>query len=396
MRPLRPVIASLMIPSALLVATPAATATAHTCQGLEATIVGTNGPDQLTGTELDDVVWLGKGKDSFDGAGGNDVICGGGGKDSLVGGVGDDKIFGEAGNDQIAGSAGNDLLNGGAGKDTMAGGTDNDRVRGGAGNDFFHEDLGDDKIYGGAGRDWLSYFAYYTEPVGVTVDAAAHTVDGAGHDVASSVETYEGTNVADTMIGGPGADDLRARGGDNEVTGGGGNDYLEAFGGEIRAGDGDDYANAGADVTVYLGAGNDQATFAFGSPRIYGEGGNDVFGVEKKQLHAWADGGPGENRISFKGAKRSVTANIGAGTASWQNGQMTFQGVQNIAGTQKNDRLTGSPLSDFIVGGEGNDVIKGLAGNDLLKGGPGRDTIDGGADYDICAGERYRGCEYEA
>jgi Ca2+-binding RTX toxin-like protein len=396
MRPLRPVIASLMIPSALLVATPAATATAHTCQGREATIVGTNGPDQLSGTELDDVVWLGKGKDTFDGAAGNDVICGGGAKDSLVGGVGDDTILGEAGNDSIAGGAGNDLLNGGDGKDTMAGGTDNDRVRGGAGNDFFHEDLGDDKIYGGTGRDWLSYFAYYTDPVGITVNAAAHTIDGAGHDVANSVETYEGTNVADTMVGSPGADDLRARSGDNVVTGNGGNDYLEAFGGEIRAGDGDDYANAGGDVTVYLGAGNDQATFAFGSPHIYGEAGNDVVGLERKQLHAWYDGGPGENRISFKGAKRSVTANIGAGTATWSNSDMTFQNAQNIAGTKKPDHLTGSPLSDFIIGGNGNDRISGLAGNDLLKGGPGADSVDGGGGYDICAGEHYHGCEYEA
>jgi Ca2+-binding RTX toxin-like protein len=198
------------------------------------------------------------------------------------------------------------------------------------------------------------------------------------------------------MIGGPGHDDLRARSGENQVNGNGGDDYLEAFGGVVRAGEGDDYVSVGATAIGYLGSGNDSATVAFGSTTLFGDAGNDVFAVSKKEQHATIDGGAGENRISFRGAGRSVSANIGQGTASWRDSDMSFTGVQNLAGGRKPDRLWGSAVSDFIIGGGGDDVIHGLGGNDLLKGGPGIDSINGGPDYDICAGEHYAGCEYSA
>ncbi|HWS80888.1 MAG TPA: hypothetical protein VN178_07665 [Rubrobacter sp.] len=57
----------------------------NTCHGSAATIVGTDGPDDLTGTSGQDVVALLDGADSFDGLGGDDVICGVIGKDLLVG-----------------------------------------------------------------------------------------------------------------------------------------------------------------------------------------------------------------------------------------------------------------------------------------------------------------------
>lgn len=393
MRHLVPAFAGVLALSTLIGA-PAAQAGTQTCAGRTATIVGTNHADDLAGTELDDVVWLGNGKDHFDGAGGNDVVCGGGGKDALEGGVGDDKIFGEAGNDELSGDAGNDLVKGGDGKDTLAGGTDDDVLKAGPGDDYFHEDLGNDRIVGGPGRDWLSYYAFYTGSTGIRVNTATHTVNGAGHDTTETVETYEGTDAGDSMTGGPDNDDLRARSGENKVQGNGGDDYLEAFGGVVKGGAGDDYVSAGATAIGYLGAGNDSATVAFGSPTLYGEAGNDIFAVSKQEQHATLDGGTGENRITFRAAAKPVTANIGSGSALWNDSSMTFDLIHNIAGTPKTDHLFGSAVSDFIVGGAGNDVIKGMAGNDLIKGGPGIDSMDGGAGYDICTGEHYSGCEY--
>ena len=47
-------------------------------------------------------------------------------------------------------------------------------------------------------------------------------VDSAGHDVASTVETLEGTSRADVMRGSAGSDDLRGGGGRDEIHGMGG------------------------------------------------------------------------------------------------------------------------------------------------------------------------------
>ena len=57
------------------------------CDGLVATIVGTEGADELTGTDEADVIV---------GLGGNDVIVAGAGHDVVCGGIGDDKIVGGA------------------------------------------------------------------------------------------------------------------------------------------------------------------------------------------------------------------------------------------------------------------------------------------------------------
>ncbi len=64
-------------------------------------IVGTNGPDYLTGGGYDD------------------VILGEGGNDAIFGGAGDDRLYGGPGNDVITGGAGADRIYGGPGSDTI-------------------------------------------------------------------------------------------------------------------------------------------------------------------------------------------------------------------------------------------------------------------------------------
>jgi uncharacterized delta-60 repeat protein len=67
--------------------------TDHTrCLGHKATIVGTQGPDELTGTPHRDVIAALGGKDKVRGLGGPDVICGGKGQDALLGGPGRDEV----------------------------------------------------------------------------------------------------------------------------------------------------------------------------------------------------------------------------------------------------------------------------------------------------------------
>ncbi|HVL06836.1 MAG TPA: calcium-binding protein [Acidimicrobiales bacterium] len=105
------------------------------CNGLAATIVGTEGDDTLVGTDGPDVIVGLGGNDRIAGLGGDDVICGGDGNDWISGGDGDDRLFGGAGDDDLAGGAGDDLLRGEGGDDRLAGGDGTDVCTGGPGVD---------------------------------------------------------------------------------------------------------------------------------------------------------------------------------------------------------------------------------------------------------------------
>jgi uncharacterized repeat protein (TIGR01451 family) len=93
-----------------------------TCGGQEATIVGTEGDDQLTGTKKQDVIVSLGGNDTIFGLAGDDLICAFGGDDLLKGGDGNDALRGGGGADRLGGGAGADGLRGGAGADTCKGG----------------------------------------------------------------------------------------------------------------------------------------------------------------------------------------------------------------------------------------------------------------------------------
>jgi hypothetical protein len=105
------------------------------CRGKQATIVGTDGPDQITGTHLVDVIIGLGGNDKVSGLRGNDVICGGTGNDTLKGRVGNDQLYGQQGNDELYGWKGSDKLYGQQGNDTLQGGPGKDILKGGAGKD---------------------------------------------------------------------------------------------------------------------------------------------------------------------------------------------------------------------------------------------------------------------
>jgi Ca2+-binding RTX toxin-like protein len=64
------------------------------CNGADATIVGTVGNDIIAGTAGDDVIFAGDGNDTIDGRAGNDLVCGGDGEDVIDGGADDDRVYG--------------------------------------------------------------------------------------------------------------------------------------------------------------------------------------------------------------------------------------------------------------------------------------------------------------
>jgi hypothetical protein len=162
-----------------LVAGPLTTAQAATplCFGVTPTIVGTEGPDQITtNAGVRDVVYGGGGDDWVSGAGRQaadpgDLICGGPGNDNLRGGLGNDKINGGDGHDTVIGYFGVDVLQGNAGNDRLndADGDDDwydsydpgtDTMRGGGGSDVIRSVSGADKVYGDDGADQLLDYSH--------------------------------------------------------------------------------------------------------------------------------------------------------------------------------------------------------------------------------------------
>ena len=235
------------------------------CNGLPATIIGTNRADRLIGTPGNDVIVGQGGDDWINGMGGNDTICGGDGNDTLVGGAGDDTLFGGAGDDTLYGdlatteddSGSHDRADHGASTGDAASdghgdhanqdrktseddhhgedaGTShhtdpnggNDQLFGEAGNDHLFGNAGDDRLDGGTGDDDL---------------------DGGAGD-------------ADVLVGGEGNDTLRDRDGVNGASGGAGNDTFDlTFHTGWRAPNG----QLRVDGTITGGYGDDTVTLTF-------------------------------------------------------------------------------------------------------------------------------------
>lgn len=121
-------------------------ASAPTCGGRPATIVGTSGADVLTGSAGDDVILARAGSDRIRSFGGRDLICAGAGNDvvkagaradKVLAGPGADRVLGGGGGDRLRGGRGPDRLRGGRGADLLAGGAGIDRCSGGPGPDTF-------------------------------------------------------------------------------------------------------------------------------------------------------------------------------------------------------------------------------------------------------------------
>lgn len=121
-------------------------------------IIGTQGPDAISGTQQDDIICTLGGDDLASGLGGDDLIILGSGDDEAMGGGGKDTIHGDDGNDSMNGGLFHDLLIGGKGADQMKGNRGNDTLRGGRGADTLQGGNGDDVLRGGRGHDSLKGF----------------------------------------------------------------------------------------------------------------------------------------------------------------------------------------------------------------------------------------------
>ena len=78
-------------------------------------------------------------------------------------------------------------------------------------------------------------------------------------------------------------------------------------------------------------------------------------------------------------AYAAAAVNVSLATTAAQptggSGSDTLLSIENLAGSNFNDRLTGNDAANELAGGSGNDTLNGGLGNDTLSGGAGSDTI---------------------
>ncbi len=319
--------------------------------------------ENLTGSAFDDQLTGNAENNSLNGQEGNDQLAGGAGDDWLRGGMGADQLDGGADRDtavytqseeavqisledglghggtaegdvlinieNLTGSDFDDQLTGNAENNSLTGQEGNDQLAGGAGNDWLRGGIGADQLDGGADRDTATY-TQSEEAVQISLE------DGLGHggtaegDVLSNIENLTGSAFADQLAGNAENNSLTGREGDDQLSGGAGNDWL--------------LGGVGADQ---LNGGDDRDTAAYTQ--------------------------------SEEAVQISLEDGLGhGGTAE---GDVLIN-IENLAGSDFDDQLTGNAENNSLTGQEGNDQLAGGAGNDWLRGGIGADQLDGGADRD--------------
>jgi len=161
------------------------------------------------------------------------------GADLLAGGVGAETILALGGNDTLLASTGADLLDGGAGSDTLR----------------------------------------FTTAVRLDLRTPANSTGEAAGDVHRNIERFEGSNAADTLLGGTGAEIMDGRGGNDRISAIGGADTLLGGNGAdsllgsndanlLNGGTGNDTLNGGrGSDTMIGGLGRDNLTLAADAAR---------------------------------------------------------------------------------------------------------------------------------
>ncbi|MBI5163691.1 MAG: M10 family metallopeptidase C-terminal domain-containing protein [Magnetospirillum sp.] len=168
-------------------------------------------------------------------------------------------------------------------------------------------------------------------------------------------DTIEGRNGSDRLFGNNGDDTISGGNGADSLFGGNGTDVLDGGNGPDRldGGNGGDILSGGNGADALIGGnGNDMLTGGAGADVLLGGNGTDT--------------------ADYSDQTTRVVADLDAGTA----GLDTVDGIENLIGGSRGDRLVGDEGDNRIEGRGGNDVLIGGGGDDTLIGGAGRDTVD--------------------
>jgi Ca2+-binding RTX toxin-like protein/chaperonin cofactor prefoldin len=321
---------------------------------------------------------------------------------------GDDIIVGNDGNNVFAGGAGADVFIGGGGDDTIVGGNSGDdrdvAIYSGFINDYaIVSELGADGEATGIwtitdfsrgdetndGTDRLEQiediiFADATVPIGdISTFIRTRSLDGEAREVGfnfSNVFELEGTQMfstlgVDWMFGGAGWDVMFGSSGDDQLT--------SAFNGSQTIANFDERGDE-------LGGGLGNDTFIVGQnvggqDKIFGGSGTDAVVYGKLGFGVSIFLATGTEGLSYRPTSIGLNADA-IGKTSGTSDYAIIQSIENISGSDFNDKFWGTSGDNIIDGVGGDDEIRGLDGNDLIYGGQGNDTLNGDRGDDVLFG----------
>ena len=402
------------------------------CEGRAATVVGTDGDDDLVGTPQRDVIVGLGGDDRLEGLQGRDVICGGDGADTILGGPRRDHITGGSGDDHIEPEEGDDVVlwRMGDGRDVVvARGLDDDLIQvwatdgddvvtlartrtdgrtlptlvapDGGGVVLSRGRRAGIDVWMGAGADRLVVPAAQSRGVGTVRMYAGPRTDqgGSADDGEADVVVWRGTDQPDSVN----LSSYLAR------------SSLWAWTASAQGATGATASLVSAEPADRLQvdglAGRDKAFYR----TAYGP--NDVRatqpGADRLLLHdEFRDpdtGSPvldqlllGFERLTVVDKYESDVVDLSGVVSTLPVRVFGGQGFDTLVGSPGHNRLIGGRGRDLVRGGGGADQLVGATGPDRLYGGRGDDLLDGGSgpdESDECTGgpgdDAFSECEVE-
>lgn len=154
------------------------------------------------------------------------------------------------------------------------------------------------------------------------------------------------------------------------------------------------FVGDGTNETIDGGAGNDTLDGQGGNDTINGFAGDDTLlggpGDDILNGGEGADdlqGGGGTNTVTYQDATSRVAVDLvlPANNDGEAIGD-TYGGIQNVIGSDFDDRIIGSFGANDLRGGDDDDQIAGRAGDDQLFGQNGDDILEGGGGADVLNG----------
>jgi len=123
------------------------------------------------------------------------------------------------------------------------------------------------------------------------------------------------------------------------------------------------------DNLIISGLGDDTLSGGQGNDTLFGSFGADLLiGGEGSDYAAYSNSAGWVN-VSL------LTGFVGGGAGSHAIGD-TFLSIENVSGSQFDDRLNGDNGANILRGEDGDDILRGRGGPDELVGGSGSDTAD--------------------
>jgi Ca2+-binding RTX toxin-like protein len=363
--------------------------------------------ENLTGSNYNDTLTGNAAANLLDGGAGNDVLNGGAGLDRMTGGEGSDTYYVSSTGDVVietnatTSTGGSDTVYSYLDAYTLGANVENGRLlatgvaalTGNSLDNTLFAAAGNNVLNGSTGVDTASYvYAGSAVTVSLAVATAQATI-GSGSDTLIAIENLTGSNYNDTLTGNAAA---------NLLNGGAGNDVLNGGTGVDRmtGGDGSDAyyvdnildvvmetnatASIGGSDTVYsfisvytLGANVENGRLlTTGAAALTGNSLDNTFysGAGSNLLN----GSTGVDTASYLYAASAVSVSLAVTTAqaTGGSGADTLIAIENLTGSNYNDRLTGNAAANLLSGGSGNDILIGGTGKDVLTGGAGNDIFD--------------------